>query len=140
MPARLGNYLIIFLASFLLAYLVTPLVAFIATKLKILDKPAKNKLHKKPTPRLGGVAIFTAYAIPILLINGFNYSARTILLGGLLILTIGVFDDIRRVSAVYKLIFIFLVTLLLASQGIILRLFHEFIIISFALTLLWVGG
>ncbi len=140
MSGKFLNYLIIFLASLLLSYLITPLVALIATRFKIIDVPAKNKLHKKSIPRLGGVAIFIAYALPLLLINGFNFSARTILFGGLLILIIGAIDDVQRVSAVYKLTFIFAVTLLLASQGVILRLFHEFVIISFALTLFWVAG
>lgn len=140
MSERPWNYVVIFLASFLLSYLITPLVGFIATAFKIIDKPAKNKLHAKSTPRLGGVAMFISYSVPILLINGFDHGARTILLGGFLILIIGIFDDIRRVSAVYKLILIFTVTLLLARQGIGLKLFHDLPAINFFFTLLWVAG
>lgn len=140
MPERPWNYVIIFLLSLLLSYLITPLVGFIATAFKIIDKPAKNKFHKKPTPRLGGVAIFISYSVPLILMNGFDHGARTILLGGFLILIIGIVDDIRRVSAVYKLIFIFIVTLLLTRQGIGLKLFHDLPVISFFLTLLWIAG
>lgn len=140
MPERLWDYSIIFLASLLLTYLITPLVGFAATAFKIIDKPAKNKLHTKTTPRLGGTAIFIGYSVPIILMNGFDHGAKTILLGGFLILIIGIFDDIRRVSAVYKLIFIFAITLLLAKQGIGLKLFHGFPVMSFFLTLLWVAG
>lgn len=140
MSERPWNYVVIFLASFLLSYLITPLVGFIATAFKIIDKPAKNKLHAKSTPRLGGVAMFISYSVPVLLINGFDHGARTILLGGFLILIIGIFDDIRRVSAVYKLILIFTVTLLLARQGIGLKLFHDLPAINFFFTLLWVAG
>lgn len=140
MPERLWNYVVIFLLSLLLSYFVTPLVGFIATAFKVIDEPAKNKFHKKPTPRLGGVAIFIGYSVPLILINGFDGGARTILLGGFLILIIGILDDIRRVSAVYKLIFIFIVTLLLAGQGIGLRLFHDLPAVNFLLTLLWVAG
>ena len=140
MSERFWSYLIIFFLSLLFSFIITPFVSIIATKFKIVDKPAKNKLHKKSTPRLGGLAIFIAYAIPLLLINGFDHAVRTILLGGFLILVIGVLDDMWRVSAVYKLVFIFFVTLMLASQGILLRHFHKFPIISFTLTLLWVAG
>lgn len=140
MQERLWNYAIIFLLSLLLSYLITPLIGFFAAKLKIIDEPAENKFHKKPTPRLGGVAIFISYSVPLILINGIDHGARTILLGGLLILSIGILDDIKRVSAVYKLIFIFIVTLLLARHGIGLRLFHDLPAVSFLLTLLWVAG
>jgi len=140
MSGKLWGYAVIFLSSLLLSYFITPLIGFIATKLKIIDEPAKNKFHKKPTPRLGGVAIFISYSVPLILINGFDHGAGTILLGGFLILAIGVVDDIRRVSAIYKLIFIFIVTLLLARQGIGLKIFHDLPAVSFLLTLLWVAG
>lgn len=134
------KYLIIFLTSLLLSYFLTPLVAFIARRLNAIDLPGKDKLHKKTTPRMGGLAIFTAYAVSIIFCNCYDSAAIIILLGGFLILTIGILDDIWRVSAIYKLAFIFLITIMLSSQGVALGMFHKLPIISFFFTLLWIGG
>lgn len=48
--------------SFLFSLLLTPLVRSLARRWNLVDVPDhKRKIHKKPVPRLGGVAIFAAY-------------------------------------------------------------------------------
>ena len=52
-----------FVTSFLLSYLLTPFVGKVALKLNYLDHPKSNKVHARPVPLLGGVAIFSAFLI-----------------------------------------------------------------------------
>lgn len=57
-------YFLIFLLSSLLAAVFTFLISKIAIHYNIIDKPGDlngRKIHKKPTPLLGGLAIFLAY-------------------------------------------------------------------------------
>ncbi len=53
--------------AFLLAYGLTFLVKAFCYKVGWLDKPAARRVHSKAVPRLGGIAIFVAFAIASLL-------------------------------------------------------------------------
>lgn len=58
-PLISKTLLAVFFVSFLVCYFLVPAVAVIANKLGAVDKPdGKRKIHKKATPRLGGVAIY----------------------------------------------------------------------------------
>lgn len=59
------NYLWIFIASFILSSLLTAVYIIFAKKFKLVDDPSGNprKIHKKPIPLGGGVAIFLSLFI-----------------------------------------------------------------------------
>lgn len=55
-------YIYGFLVAMVLAYLVTPLVMKLAWKIGAIDMPGEaRRVHKKPMPRLGGLAIYIAF-------------------------------------------------------------------------------
>jgi len=92
----------IFLCAFglsLLAVLaLTPAVRSLAKRLRFLDYPSKNKVHLKPTPLMGGIAValasLAASAAALALIRC-PYSARLVgfMSGGLMIIVLGLADD-----------------------------------------------
>ena len=91
--------------SGLMAFLLTPLVRVLAYKVKAIDVPRdERRMHKKPTPRLGGLAIFLAFELTILLFCDLDRELSGLLIGAFIIAVIGVLDDIFRISAVVKLI------------------------------------
>ena len=48
----------------LLAYTLTPRVRVLAIKIKAIDVPTDGRrMHHKPIPRIGGLAIFLAFLI-----------------------------------------------------------------------------
>ena len=57
-------------------------------------------MHKKPTPRVGGIAVFGGFLIATVL-----DVSLPILVGGLVIISIGIIDDVYRIDAYRKLIF-----------------------------------
>ncbi len=66
----LNYYIYYFVSTFLLAAILTFVTIKIATKLKILDYPEKDrKIHKKSTPLLGGFAIFLSFFAILFLIK-----------------------------------------------------------------------
>ena len=67
-------YLVIFGVSFLLSLLFTILIRQVATNYYIVDRPqsAERKVHKKPTPLLGGMAIFLAMFLMIFIVRYFG--------------------------------------------------------------------
>jgi UDP-GlcNAc:undecaprenyl-phosphate GlcNAc-1-phosphate transferase len=108
-------YLGIFAASLLLSFIFTRYVRNIATARGWLAAPSADRhLHSTPLPRLGGIAIFLAFAVsfgvalsvaawfPKLGLNASFRGLSTILLPALLIFSLGVYDDLRGVGPYFK--------------------------------------
>jgi UDP-GlcNAc:undecaprenyl-phosphate/decaprenyl-phosphate GlcNAc-1-phosphate transferase len=51
-------YLLVGLAAAVITFIATPIVTWMARKLGAIDHPSDRKVHAKPTPTLGGTAIF----------------------------------------------------------------------------------
>lgn len=60
------------LISFLLCLLLVPVVRYFAVKYDWVAYPTQERWHKKPTALLGGIAIYTAIAIPVFFIADFH--------------------------------------------------------------------
>ena len=54
-----------FSVSLLFALLLTPGVCWIARKFGIVDQPSNRKVHLKPIPRMGGVAMYLAFLLAL---------------------------------------------------------------------------
>ena len=98
------RWLFLLVFSFLLAFLSTKVIGRIATKLRILDQPNERKIHKKPIPLLGGLAIFASYVGTIVFNFNFSRELKGVVIGGTIILIIGLIDDIKHIPATWKLI------------------------------------
>ena len=107
--------LLLGLLSFVLCIIFTPVCRVIALRLNLVDKPDEaRKLHRTPTPRVGGLAIVLAYASALglmLLIPPSNehlhiqhYALLRVLLPpATLIFLVGLLDDLFTLSALQKL-------------------------------------
>jgi len=103
----------IFLASAALAFVLTLAVRSAAIKFKILDYPDNDrKRHTSPVPLWGGLAIFLAFwAMVVWLIFCTNIehkhlsdaSLAGLFLGSGLLVIIGLIDDKRRLSPIFRL-------------------------------------
>jgi len=100
------TYILAFLIAGIIAYKVTPWAIKLAWKIGAVDIPRDNRrVHKKPIPRLGGLAIFIAFLIGGLLILPLKYpSIRGMLIGGFFIVILGILDDIYDLPAKVKLV------------------------------------
>ncbi len=85
----------------------TPLVRRLALKLEVIDLPkGKRKIHKKPIPLLGGLAIYLSFVLVMLLKDGsLNAQEIGILIGATIIVIGGVVDDTIELRPRYKLLF-----------------------------------
>jgi len=119
---------VVFLMSLLLSLLLTPAVGALGIKLGAMDFPGERKVHGKPIPRIGGLAIFIAYVTTIGFANAFlpiagdlyvcNFEALLGHAGGILILLCGLADDYRRLPAWIKLLFQILAASLAFAGGV----------------------
>ncbi|HHV71616.1 MAG TPA: undecaprenyl/decaprenyl-phosphate alpha-N-acetylglucosaminyl 1-phosphate transferase [Clostridia bacterium] len=97
-------YLWTFIIAVVIAYLLTPLVIKLAYGVGALDKPDKRKVHQKPTPRLGGLAIYLAFLAAVFYALPMEEEIKGILVGSSLIVLLGVIDDLKQLSAKTKLL------------------------------------
>lgn len=103
-----GLFLYPFLVASALAFLTTALVRVVYLWLRWLDDPAASThpkvLHTYPIPRGGGLAIFLAVAISMLLFLGLDQHSLGIFLGGVVLAIVGVIDDRRDLNPYLRLV------------------------------------
>ncbi|NBV41551.1 undecaprenyl/decaprenyl-phosphate alpha-N-acetylglucosaminyl 1-phosphate transferase [bacterium] len=98
------SILLAFVLSFFVALILTPIMRIVAVKTGIMDRPDARKVHRKPVPYLGGVAIFGGFfAAGFLARPDLHSSVLTIMLGAFLVLVLGVADDAFNMRASLKL-------------------------------------
>ena len=56
-------YLCLFVVAFVVTLLMTPIAAKIAWKVDAVDYPDKRRINREPTPRLGGIAVFSGIVV-----------------------------------------------------------------------------
>jgi UDP-GlcNAc:undecaprenyl-phosphate/decaprenyl-phosphate GlcNAc-1-phosphate transferase len=153
-------YLGIFAASVLTSFALTRYIRDLATMRGWVAGPdLERHLHKRPLPRLGGVAIFLAFLFSLgiasvvswwrpALVFGFSSKAvLTILVPGSLIFLLGLYDDLHPVEPYVKFLVQVLAGAILFAGGLrILDLpllfsgYHFSWFVSLPLTILWVLG
>ena len=94
----------IIVLTMLLSGLATPIVKWIAVHVNALDIPNERKVHKKPMPRLGGLAIFFAFLMGYMFFGENTIQMNSILIGSFIILLTGIIDDINPLTPKDKLI------------------------------------
>ena len=89
--------------SALLSFATTPAIRVLAFKIGAIDIPKDNRrMHSKPIPRIGGLAIYLSFCITCLFFCNYNRELLVMLSGGLLMAALGVFDDVFRLPALLK--------------------------------------
>jgi UDP-GlcNAc:undecaprenyl-phosphate GlcNAc-1-phosphate transferase len=117
---RVGEAL---LCAMTVSFLMCPLVKSFAYKIGAIDVPKDNRrMHKKPVPRLGGLAIFLGFMIAILLFVPIDHPLRGILLGATVIVVLGVVDDITPLRAGFKFIVQIGAALIAVYHGVVVRI------------------
>ncbi len=90
--------------AFLISFASTPTVIALAGKIKAIDIPKdERRVHKKPIPLIGGLAIFYGFVISVLCFAVIDRPTMGILCGAIIMVTVGIIDDMRDLKAVIKL-------------------------------------
>jgi len=111
---NVGKYLFAFLSAFLATFVLTPLVERIAPRLSLVDMPEARRVHRRPTPTCGGIAVFAGFHVgcaaiflmPWPFFEGhieFGWWWRFLILSSIL-LAVGLVDDARNIRPLLKLL------------------------------------
>lgn len=125
-----------YLGPFVISALITGGLTFyvkvLAERMKLADFPSPRKVHTKPIPRLGGVAIVIAFFMVVigytLASNRLHFVPFTVwdfdkhlfgaLIGAVVLLGAGIYDDIKGLKPWKKLIFQIVAALIVVMSGI----------------------
>ena len=143
-------YIAAFASAFAISIVMTPVAKTLSMKVGAIDYPKDRGMHKKPMPRMGGVAIVCGFVLTVLMISPFVKEIETqkligLLVGSLIIAVLGAFDDVKNLSAKFKLVVQIIAALVVIISGIRI----EFVIwpftatfdaLSAPFTLVWIIG
>ncbi|MDO5479617.1 MAG: MraY family glycosyltransferase, partial [Clostridia bacterium] len=152
-----------FIVSFIIAFATTPMAKKLAVKIGAIDVPKdKRRVHKKPTPLIGGLAIFLGFFVTVLLfsiLDGEFFTREVdgievtwprlmgMLIGSVIMVVLGIFDDKYNLPAKLK----FAVQIVAAAIPVVLGVRIDFIYfvetsgsalswLSYPVTILWIVG
>ncbi len=135
------------MCAILISFASTPAVRVLAHKLGAIDIPNDNRrMHKKPIPRLGGLAIYLAFTLTTLIFSDMSPTLIAIWLGGTGIVVLGMLDDVFRLKAIVKLVVQIGVAFIAVWQGLTVERITvagqtiEFGGFSIFITVIWIVG
>ncbi len=134
---------LLFCLIILVVAVITPLVRKVALKLGIVDLPGGRKIHAHPMPLLGGLAIYLGVLTGVLIRFNSLTIYMPIFISASFILIIGIIDDVKGLSAQFRMLCQLLAALLVIYYGFRIS-FVPFGIwkdpIEILLTLFWIIG
>ncbi|MDW3178105.1 MAG: MraY family glycosyltransferase [Acidimicrobiia bacterium] len=125
--AGMNDFLIVGAVAAIVTLLLTPLTRVLAFRIGAVASPSARKVHASPTPSLGGLAMLGGVGAGLLTawtMGSFDPVFRSftdiagVVVGALIIFSVGVADDIRDVSAPAKVAGIVLAGVVLALAGV----------------------
>jgi len=146
---NLFSDLIAFTVALAASLLLTVPVRRLALHYGMVDLPGPRKVHLSPIPLLGGIAIYLAFVLAILLtLRGAPHAQMAgILAGATLLAAVGLLDDGKLLHHQVKLfIGMPIAAVFLIVSGIRAQVFSQFVpgpagaILDVSLTLVWVVG
>jgi UDP-GlcNAc:undecaprenyl-phosphate GlcNAc-1-phosphate transferase len=128
----LSPYVFVFYAAYLVSFFFTPILRIVAVYYGIIDEPdGVRKMHTKPVAYLGGVAVFLGWMAGLAFsqfvqLHQFEAGMAVnhpvidfnIVIGACVIVLLGLWDDVLRLSPKIKILGQLVAALCLLSSGI----------------------
>jgi UDP-GlcNAc:undecaprenyl-phosphate GlcNAc-1-phosphate transferase len=148
------RYAVVFAVAAAVTFALTPAVWKLSTRWGAVVKPDERRIHEQPTPTLGGVAMLIGLLVALgvaRILPGFGPMFESselfgVAVAAIVILAIGMLDDLREVSAPAKVAGQVFAASILGLAGVVMFYFRvpfaDFYVLSpdlgFLLTVLWV--
>ncbi|HEX2607226.1 MAG TPA: MraY family glycosyltransferase [Flavisolibacter sp.] len=147
--ADFKNGISAFVTAFVVAMIIMPFLIKLINRFKLFDVPDLRKEHLTPIPTMGGIASCIGMAVSCILWFRFHDDRFIIsfFFSVCVLFIVGMMDDLRNISARYKLVIQIAVSLLIAFSGVRLTSLHGLLGIQelpitaqFTLTVLAITG
>lgn len=109
-------------AAAAISAVLTPLVKKLAEKTGFVDIPKdERRMHQKPIPTIGGLAIFAAFVVAVIVFGGLNRQLVAMLIGSLIIVVMGLLDDKLDLPAKVKFLIQIISAAIPVTQGCVIE-------------------
>lgn len=112
---------LIIIITFLFVALLMPYVKKLAYHIGAIDVPRDEEghrhIHDKPTPKLGGLAMFAGFLLSYMIFGEPSTLMNSILIASFIIIITGMIDDIKSIRARLKLLGQFVAALVVTIYG-----------------------
>ena len=125
-----------------ISFCTTPLIKLLARKVGAMDVPKdERRMHHRPIPRMGGLAIFLGFIVSFLIFGEINREIQGILLGAVIIIILGVLDDILTLKALPKFLVQLVAAVIVVLHGCRIEHFLGFSLpawLSYPISVIWI--
>jgi len=137
-----------FLVAVGIVLVLTPVVSAVAPRIGgVDDRTDRPRVHKRPVPRIGGLAIVAGILIPMAIFMDIDGGYVGILIGAICAAILGLVDDIRGVRPITKLVGMILIALIpVVGYDVVFRHLtlpligdHDIGWVAYPLTVLWIA-
>ncbi|MBN2794346.1 MAG: undecaprenyl/decaprenyl-phosphate alpha-N-acetylglucosaminyl 1-phosphate transferase [Clostridia bacterium] len=147
----MNRFILPMLVAFLISYFMTPVAKKIAVKVGAIDVPKDNRrVHTKPIPRMGGLAIYIAFTVCMFAFSELEFTKLLgIFIGSTLLVVMGMVDDVKPLRASLKLVIQLMAALILVKFGFKIDFLTNFFQdsgyiffdkLSIPITIIWIIG
>lgn len=143
-------YIAAFACAFAITLVTTPFAKWLSAKVGAIDYPKDRGVHKKPMPRMGGVAIVLGFLITVLMVYFFDRSMDLkqfigFVLGAAIIAVLGMIDDMKDLPAKLKFCVQIVAALIVIFSGTQIQIVLWPVTatlqkLSIPITLVWIVG
>jgi len=92
-----------FVLAAAIALLATPLMGRLARRAGVVDHPSEERrMHRQATPLLGGLGLYVAWLVPVLLLVHITRPVWGIIAGATIVVAVGLFDDLFELEPIIK--------------------------------------
>lgn len=143
-------YMTAFATAFAVSLFATPYAKKLAYKFKAVDYPRARGMNKEPVPLMGGLAIVLGFVISVMILTPFIDDFHTkqfagFIAGAVIIVIVGMLDDVYELSAKFKLLIQFIVAVIVVYTGtridFIMWPFWQYLKhLSAPITVIWIIG
>lgn len=140
----------IFAFACVIAFALTPMSISLAHKIGAVDVPLdKRRMHKRPIPRFGGIAIFLATTFSIMVLDGNFPKIQIAMIGGAFMYLLGAIDDLMNLKPLVKASGQVVIACFVYTMGIRIEFINTIFTggkynfgegLSLVITILWIVG
>jgi len=134
------NIILSALSGFILTFLTIPSIVNVSNAKKLFDEPNQRRLNKVVVPTMGGIAIFIGFSLSSMLFlrEGSPHELRYLLVATIMMLFIGIKDDILAIAPSKKLMVQLAAALILVVLGNF-RIVHTYGLFSAEMLPPWIS-
>ena len=113
----LSFYLLIAITSMAISMAIIPVMMRFAPYLGMVDSPDERKVHTSAIPRSGGIGIVVGILVPLFIWQNLSDFTMSFIVGCLVLLVFGAWDDAKNIRPAYKFIGQLLAAMIVVFYG-----------------------